>query len=214
MARRERFLIGGDFNANVGRGSSYPRGGGWWRSGEQGEVVWWVWSKGYGKKYGKTFRQVSQGLGPGRWAMPLTVAIGQRRRCWGRLGWIGRMYRDLSADRDGWKKMIEVKIKHLDVPYGRDRKVTDSPVWLECRRGMLGARTGVNEWRCWFEGFERECKLKTGLVSHERRHRLANERGRGVWESEGIRCPREIGGVEGGQWWWCRKRCHWSKLWR
>lgn len=86
----------------------------------------------------------------------------------------------MSGDRDGWKKMIGVRMEHLDV---WERQKGHQYEWSADEVGLeRNVRAGMNEWRCRFEGCERVCKSKAGLVSHERRHRLAEERVRFVCE--------------------------------
>ena len=71
----------------------------------------------------------------------------------------------LASDRGGWKKLVKERIDHLDV---YERQLGHGYVWGDGEERLVRNERRVNEdLRCRYEGCERLCRSRAGLVRHE-----------------------------------------------
>ena len=80
-----------------------------------------------------------------------------------RIDWtdVGR----LASDRSGWKKLVKERMDHLDV---YERQLGHGYVWGDGEERLVRNERRVNEdLRCRYEGCERLCRSRAGLVRHE-----------------------------------------------
>ena len=93
----------------------------------------------------------------------------------------------LASDRSGWKKLVKERMDHLDV---YERQLAHGYVWGDGEERLVRNERRVNEdLRCRYEGCERLCRSRAGLVRHENMmHRRVEGRVRFVCED----CDLEV----------------------
>ena len=96
----------------------------------------------------------------------------------------------LANDRQGWKRMVNERMKHLDMwerqrGHGYEWAVNEVPV----ERNQY---VRVNEFVCMYDGCGKVCRSRAGLTMHQKRmHRAALDRVRFVCEKCGVVCETE-----------------------
>ena len=91
----------------------------------------------------------------------------------------------LASDRIGWKKLVKERMDHLDV---YERQLAHGCEWGDGEDRLVRNERRVNEdLRCRYEGCERLCRSRAGLVKHESMmHRRVEGRVRFVCEDCGL----------------------------
>ena len=91
----------------------------------------------------------------------------------------------LASNRSGWKKLMKDRMDHLDV---YERQLGHGYVWGNGEERLVRNERRVNEdLRFRYEGCERLCRSRAGLVRHESMmHRRAEGRVRFVCEDCGL----------------------------
>ena len=91
----------------------------------------------------------------------------------------------LASDRSGWKNLVKERMDHLDV---YERQLAHGYEWGDGEERLVRNERRVNEdLRCRYEGCERLCRSRAGLVRHESMmHRRVEGRVRFVCEDCGL----------------------------
>ena len=114
----------------------------------------------------------------------------------------------LASDRSGWKKLVKERMDHLELDV-YERQLAHGYVWGDGEERLVRNERRVNEdLRCRYEGCERLCRSRAGLVRHESvMHRRVEGRVRFAWGGTGSRAwtdgreqgvPRPPDGMVGG----------------
>ena len=91
----------------------------------------------------------------------------------------------LASDRSGWEKLVKERMDHLDV---YERQLGHGYMWEDREERLMRNERRVNvDLRCRYEGCERLCRSRAGLVRHENiMHRRVEGRVRFVCEDCGL----------------------------
>ena len=91
----------------------------------------------------------------------------------------------LANDRSGWKKLVKERMDHLDV---YERQLAHEYAWGDGEEKLVRNERRVNEdLRCRYEGCERLCRSRAGLVRNESMiHRRVEGRVRFACEDCGL----------------------------
>ena len=80
----------------------------------------------------------------------------------------------VCGDRDGWKSLVNERMKHLDV---WERQRGKNYAWSTNERMVERNERRVIDLECKYDGCGKVCRSKAGLVNHQKRmHRAPNER--------------------------------------